>query len=208
MVSSVGPEGLMNKFLSWFALSISSSFFTGFLGRRGRGGGTYGSLVGLAIAALILWRGGGFPIALVAVVVSFLLGMATIDLGETLILRRWGPRRRHTGELVVHDYNETNIDEVFGQLIACLPIFLVSFPASVQVTLGVAAFVLFRIFDAYKPGLVGWAEERWDGSAFGIMIDDGVAGLFAAVGITLIVMIVKIVTLGLAINEAWSGLAG
>jgi phosphatidylglycerophosphatase A len=46
-----------------------------------------------------------------------------------------------------------------------------------------AAFVLFRFFDAVKPGPVGWADRQfhdcgfgWKGS-FGIMLDDLVAAL-------------------------------
>jgi len=43
----------------------------------------------------------------------------------------------------------------------------------------VAAFALFRLFDAAKPGPVGWADRAFKGGGwrggFGIMIDDGVA---------------------------------
>ena len=42
-----------------------------------------------------------------------------------------------------------------------------------------AAFVLFRIFDIAKPGPVGWADRRHD--AAGVMADDVIAGLMAAV---------------------------
>lgn len=43
-----------------------------------------------------------------------------------------------------------------------------------------AGFALFRLFDITKPGLVGWAERRFAGG-LGIMADDVVAGLYAAV---------------------------
>ena len=43
----------------------------------------------------------------------------------------------------------------------------------------VGAFVLFRVFDILKPGPVGWAD-RHDG-AFGVMLDDVIAGAIAAV---------------------------
>lgn len=43
-----------------------------------------------------------------------------------------------------------------------------------------AAFVLFRLFDAVKPGPVGWADRTFHGQGwrggFGIMFDDLVAG--------------------------------
>jgi len=42
-----------------------------------------------------------------------------------------------------------------------------------------AAFVLFRIFDIAKPWPVGWADKRVHGG-LGIMLDDIIAGLMAA----------------------------
>ena len=42
-----------------------------------------------------------------------------------------------------------------------------------------AAFVLFRLFDVWKPGPVGWAD-RWHTPA-GVIADDVVAGAIAAV---------------------------
>ena len=42
-----------------------------------------------------------------------------------------------------------------------------------------AAFILFRLFDAIKPGPVGWADQAFHGQGwrggFGIMFDDVVA---------------------------------
>ena len=39
-----------------------------------------------------------------------------------------------------------------------------------------AAFILFRLFDAIKPGPVGWADQAFHGQGwrggFGIMLDD------------------------------------
>ena len=45
---------------------------------------------------------------------------------------------------------------------------------------GSAAFVLFRLFDIWKPWLVGRADAR--GDAWGVMLDDLWAGLFAGIG--------------------------
>jgi phosphatidylglycerophosphatase A len=44
----------------------------------------------------------------------------------------------------------------------------------------VTGFVLFRVFDVWKPGPVGWAERRF-GGGLGVMMDDVMAGLLAAV---------------------------
>jgi len=44
------------------------------------------------------------------------------------------------------------------------------------------AFVLFRLFDIWKPWLVGRSDRR--GGAIGVMLDDLWAGVFAACGVT------------------------
>ena len=41
-----------------------------------------------------------------------------------------------------------------------------------------AAFVLFRVFDIFKPWPIGWVEKRF-GGGLGIMLDDIVAALYA-----------------------------
>ncbi len=61
------------------------------------------------------------------------------------------------------------IDEVAGQLLALL--------FSSGTTQVLAAFVLFRLFDAVKPFPVRSAEKA--GGGLGIMLDDIVAGLYA-----------------------------
>lgn len=44
----------------------------------------------------------------------------------------------------------------------------------------VVPFLLFRLFDIWKPWLVGRADRR--GDATGLMLDDILAGLFAGLG--------------------------
>lgn len=81
------------------------------------------------------------------------------------------------------DPSEIVIDEVAGQWLALL------FPAAAFWNRGledwavvaypgwVAAFVFFRLFDIWKPWLVGRADRR--GGAVGVMADDLWAGVFA-----------------------------
>ena len=45
----------------------------------------------------------------------------------------------------------------------------------------VAAFLLFRLFDIWKPGPIGWADRRH--GAWAVMLDDLIAGVFAAIGV-------------------------
>jgi phosphatidylglycerophosphatase A len=64
------------------------------------------------------------------------------------------------------------IDEFAGQWVAMLGLARVTVPGAL------AAFVLFRVLDITKLGPIGWADRRHD--AFGVMADDVIAGLIAA----------------------------
>ena len=82
-----------------------------------------------------------------------------------------------------HDPSWVVIDEVAGQWLAlCFTVIplarhgvsiLEAWPGYV------APFLLFRLFDIWKPWLVGRADRR--GDATGLMLDDLWAGLFAGV---------------------------
>ncbi len=130
--------------------------------------GTWGSLAAVLLGWAI-YRYAGFPALVLATVVVTALGFWAI--GREL--------RNRPGE----DPQEFVIDEVAGQWIALL------FPALAFYTRGfegwlpwpapVASFLFFRLFDIWKPWLVGRADRR--GDAAGVMLDDLWAGLFAGV---------------------------
>ena len=86
-----------------------------------------------------------------------------------------------------HDPSWIVIDEVVGQWIALLPVSLGAYSAGVEMHRlwpgFVVAFVFFRLFDVWKPWLVGQADRR--GDATGVMLDDVWAGLFAAIVVVL-----------------------
>ena len=69
------------------------------------------------------------------------------------------------------DPKEVVIDEFSGQLIA-------SSAAGISPLFNLVAFVLFRIFDIFKPGIIS-KVEKLDGP-IGIMMDDWLAGIFSA----------------------------
>jgi phosphatidylglycerophosphatase A len=84
-----------------------------------------------------------------------------------------------------HDPSEIVIDEVAGQWLA---IWAISYPAwSHDIAISalwpgwVAAFALFRLFDIWKPGPVGWADRKT--GPMGVMLDDVIAGILAALGV-------------------------
>jgi phosphatidylglycerophosphatase A len=64
------------------------------------------------------------------------------------------------------------IDEFAGQWITLLALVRPTIPGLI------AGFLLFRLFDISKLGPVGWADRRH--GAFGIMADDVIAGIIAA----------------------------
>lgn len=64
------------------------------------------------------------------------------------------------------------IDELLGLWIVLLPF---RQPGLLQI---MVAFLLFRLFDMWKPWLVH-ASETWLPAGYGVMIDDAVAGLMA-----------------------------
>jgi phosphatidylglycerophosphatase A len=70
------------------------------------------------------------------------------------------------------------IDEFAGQFIALLGL------AHISLVGLLAAFVLFRFFDVTKLGPVGWADRQH--GAFGIMADDVIAGVIAALILSII----------------------
>ena len=84
-----------------------------------------------------------------------------------------------------HDPSEIVIDEVVGQWIALLPLSIASWRMGMDITVmwpgWIAAFALFRLFDIWKPWIIGFADRR--GDALGVMLDDVFAGIFAAIGV-------------------------
>ena len=82
------------------------------------------------------------------------------------------------------------IDEVVGQLIALTPLLFWSGPVGTSHSFSfffwvVTGFVLFRLFDIAKPGMVRWAERRFEGG-LGVMMDDVLAGAYAAITLVLL----------------------
>lgn len=149
---------------------IATVFYVGYLRPAP---GTWGSLAGVLLA-LAIQVFGGFPALAVATVVVFGLGW-----WATAAMTRGGDD---------HDPNEIVIDEVVGQWIA---LFVVSYgswsmglPALAMYPGWIAGFLFFRLFDIWKPWLVGWADRR--GDALGVMLDDVIAGVFAAIAVTLL----------------------
>ncbi|HIF91621.1 MAG: phosphatidylglycerophosphatase A [Myxococcales bacterium] len=162
--------------------------------------GTAGSFAGVLLFGLMAFFGAwmgvvgssffwfyGLAVVVVLLLGIYAAGRAEIDFGQ-----------RDDGRIV--------IDEVLGQLITLVPLLPVALwmaqsmaspslqpirdsmghPVASQADMivffleVVTGFVLFRLFDVWKPGAIGWAERRL-GGGLGVMADDVMAGLYAAV---------------------------
>lgn len=131
--------------------------------------GTAGSL-----AALLPWlalRGLRWPWFAFALVLAFALGVLVCD---------WAVHRLRSADPAAVVW-----DEFVGQWIALAP--LVIWPHDNWRIL--AGFILFRLFDILKPWPVSWADRRI-GGGLGVMLDDAIAGLYAAMALVLLQQLV------------------
>jgi phosphatidylglycerophosphatase A len=131
--------------------------------------GTWGSLAALPVGYALHWAA-GFPLLLLATVALFLAGY-------------WATARETAGG-DDPDPGEIVVDEVVGQWIALFPLSAGLWAMSAPTWLfpwpgWVGAFVMFRIFDIWKPWPVSWADRQH--GALGVMLDDVLAGIMAAV---------------------------
>lgn len=82
------------------------------------------------------------------------------------------------------DPKEVIIDEYYGQYIAQLFSYIICYKILVNdvliYLLIFLSFILFRLFDILKPSLVGYCDKNIKNS-FGVLLDDVVAGFFAAI---------------------------
>ncbi|MEB8388310.1 phosphatidylglycerophosphatase A [Rhodobacteraceae bacterium KMM 6894] len=135
--------------------------------------GTWGSLVALPLAWVLHMLGGPW-LLVIALIIAFFEG-----LWATTQVTRWQDD---------HDPSYVVVDELVGQWIALLPLSFGAWHVGVPITAlwpgWIAAFVLFRLFDITKPGPVGWADRM--NTPLGVMLDDVIAGLIAAIGVMLL----------------------
>lgn len=151
------------------ATLLGTFFYIGYLRPAS---GTWGSAAALPAAYGLALLGGPWLLAL-AVLGVFCLGW-------------WATSVMVEGR-DTHDPSEVVIDEVAGQWVALLPVLVGASHAGVDALAlwpgWLVAFLAFRFFDILKPGPIGWADRRAD--ALGVMLDDMIAGLAAALTVML-----------------------
>ena len=139
--------------------------------------GTWGALAALPLGYALHWLG-GFPLLAAATAAACALGF-------------WATRAE-TFEQDDLDPGHIVIDEVVGMWLALMPLSLGLWHAGAPPSLfpwpgWVSGFLLFRLFDIWKPWPVSWADRRHGPT--GVMLDDVLAGLMAAVLVTLMAAI-------------------
>lgn len=129
--------------------------------------GTFGTL---AAIPLVLLMPNSLPIYITIVLVLFAAGVWLCD--------------TCANNLNVHDHPAIVFDEWVGYLIT-----MIAAPRSLLfLALG---FALFRLFDILKPWPISMADKRVAGG-FGIMVDDVIAGIFAAITLQVLILLISL----------------
>ncbi len=146
------PNSLnLTKSYTWLA----SWFGSGFINPAP---GTWGSIAAIPFGVAIYHFGGAPSLALAALFIT--------------IIGLWAAHH-FDKDMDGHDSKMIVIDEVAGQWIALIP-------AALNPWLILTAFVFFRFFDILKPWPINVIDKKLGGAA-GVMFDDIIAGLFAAI---------------------------
>jgi phosphatidylglycerophosphatase A len=115
--------------------------------------GTFGTLAAIPVYLLII--GTPTPVYIMLTLAAFILGVVV--------------SAKVSSDLKVHDYSGIVWDEVVGYLLTMLMV-----PVGVYWML--AGFILFRIFDIWKPWPISFVDKHIKGG-LGIMIDDVLAAV-------------------------------
>ncbi len=129
--------------------------------------GTVGSFVALLLGLALLQYVHVSTLFLLALLIT-VVAVKQIDIYE-----------KEVGE---HDSKEIVIDELAGMWIA---LSICGITQENMLIMGALAFIYFRLFDIWKPSIIGRIDEKVDGGWGGVMGDDvlaGIAGGIAAAG--------------------------
>jgi phosphatidylglycerophosphatase A len=135
--------------------------------------GTWGSIVGLLSAWLLLALNFTSFTYFIFFLIAFLYGIYACQQASTFL-----------GEV---DHPSIVWDEIVGMwgLLFVLRESYGLFSLSWSYGWDIVALFVFRLFDILKPGLIGWCDRHIPGG-FGVMCDDAVAALMAWLSMGLI----------------------
>ena len=144
-------------------MSFRKFFITvGFSGLSPKAPGTVGSFVALILGLFLLEFVHPSTLFLLSLLVT-VIAVKQIDIYEK--------------EVGIHDSSEIVIDELAGMWIALSICGLNSENILFTAPL---AFIFFRLFDIYKPSVIGRIDRDVKGG-LGVMGDDVIAGIFAGI---------------------------
>ena len=160
----------------WFAVLIATGLGSGLIPFAP---GTWGSILGLLIAYGLIEFFGSDALLLqnlliVAGVVSAALGLWASNRAEKIFDRK--------------DASQIVVDEVCGQIISF--VFIAPYIARLGANWRwwmIAGFALFRACDIFKPYPIDRLQELTGG--IGVMIDDVLAGIYAAVSLSFFLLL-------------------
>lgn len=135
----------------------------GYVGRIPWAPGTFGSFIGVFIAAALSYTNTWIYFATTLVITGLAIWVA-------------GQYEQVTGR---HDPKEVVIDEVAGYLVT---VFLIT-PTPQNLLIG---FLVFRVLDILKPFPISWVDKKVPGG-FGTVADDLAAGLIGLLFMHLVV---------------------
>lgn len=115
--------------------------------------GTWGTLIAIPLYLLLMQCSSTLYLSIT--LCAFLFGIVICE--------------KVTRDLGIDDYKGIVWDEIVGYL-------LTMFLAPVGIFWIIAGFLLFRLFDIWKPQPIRWVDQRVSGG-FGIMLDDVLAAI-------------------------------
>lgn len=147
----------------------------GYSGLSPKAPGTAGSFVALIFGVILLQFIDSSTLLLLSLLVT-VIAIKQIDIYEK--------------EVGLHDSDEIVIDELAGMWLA---LSICGINSENIYILAPLAFVFFRLFDIYKPSIIGRVDRDVKGG-LGVMGDDILAGIFAGICTALSWQIMEIIS--------------
>jgi len=144
-------------------MSFRKFFLTvGYSGLSPKAPGTAGSFVALILGVILLEYIPTSTLFLLSLLIT-IVAIKEINIYEK--------------EIGIHDSKEIVIDELAGMWLA---LSICGINSENFIYTSILAFIFFRLFDIYKPSVIGKIDKNVEGG-LGVMGDDILAGLFAGI---------------------------
>lgn len=160
----------MRKLAPWIAIGFGA-------GRAPVAPGTWGSLLGLAVAWLLWWLMGSWAVIAITAV-AICAGLWALG---------------QCGDWAAKDSPEVVIDEIAGQALACWPAAMLLDEQPWAWMAWIGSFAVFRALDIFKPGPIRMIDQI--GGKVAVMADDLMAGAFTAIVVAIGIVVAQVAAL-------------